>query len=105
VTNLDLARLQFASTSIYHFLFVPITIGLAFLVALLQTTWHRRGDEAYLRLTRFFGTLLVIIIAIGVLTSLVQEFQFGMNWSSVLSTVRLSRGRLVPSRSVPSERV
>jgi len=63
VTNLDLARLQFASTSIYHFLFVPVTIGLAFLVALLQTTWHRRGDEAYLRLIRSFGTLLVINIA------------------------------------------
>src|SRR5207247_3795684 len=82
VTNLDLARLQFASTSIYHFLFVPVTIGLAFLVALLQTTWHRRGDEAYLRLTRFFGTLLVINIAIGVVTGLVQEFQFGMDWSA-----------------------
>src|SRR3989454_8626350 len=82
MTNLDLARLQFASTSIYHFLFVPVTIGLAFLVALLQTTWHRRGDEAYLRLTRFFGTLLVINIAIGVVTGLVQEFQFGMDWGA-----------------------
>ena len=82
MTNLDLARLQFASTSIYHFLFVPVTIGLSFLVALLQTTWHRRGEEAYLRLTKFFGTLLVINIAIGVVTGLVQEFQFGMNWSA-----------------------
>jgi cytochrome d ubiquinol oxidase subunit I len=82
MTNVDLARLQFASTSIYHFLFVPVTIGLAFLVALLQTTYHRRGDEVYLRLTRFFGTLLVINIAVGVVTGLVQEFQFGMNWSA-----------------------
>jgi len=82
VTNLDLARLQFATTSIYHFLFVPVTIGLAFLVALLETTWHRRRDEDYLRLTRFFGTLLVINIAVGVVTGLVQEFQFGMNWST-----------------------
>jgi len=82
LTNLDLARLQFATTSIYHFLFVPLTIGLAFLVALLQTTWHRRGDDTYLRLTRFFGTLLVINIAVGVVTGLVQEFQFGMNWSA-----------------------
>ena len=82
MTNLDLARLQFATTSIYHFLFVPVTIGLAFLVALLHTTWYRRRDEAYLRLTRFFGTLLVINIAIGVVTGLVQEFQFGMNWSA-----------------------
>ncbi len=82
MTNLDLARLQFASTSIYHFLFVPVTIGLAFLVALLQTTWYRRRDEEYLRLTRFFGALLVINIAVGVVTGLVQEFQFGMNWSA-----------------------
>jgi cytochrome d ubiquinol oxidase subunit I len=82
MTKLDLARLQFATTSIYHFLFVPVTIGLAFLVALLQTAWHRGGDEAYLRLTKFFGTLLVINIAIGVVTGLVQEFQFGMAWSA-----------------------
>ena len=82
MTTLGLARLQFASTSIYHFLFVPVTIGLAFLVALLQTAWTRRGDEAYLRLTRFFGTLLVINIAVGVVTGLVQEFQFGMDWSA-----------------------
>jgi cytochrome bd-type quinol oxidase subunit 1 len=82
VTKLDLARLQFAMTSIYHFLFVPITIGLGFLVAMLQTAWYRRGNEAHLRLTRFFGTLLVINIAVGVVTGLVQEFQFGMDWSA-----------------------
>jgi cytochrome bd-type quinol oxidase subunit 1 len=82
VTKLDLARLQFAMTSIYHFLFVPITIGLGFLVAMLQTSWYRRGNEAHLRLTRFFGTLLVINIAVGVVTGLVQEFQFGMDWSA-----------------------
>src|SRR6478736_3052179 len=82
MSTLELARLQFASTSIYHFLFVPVTIGLAFLVALLQTAWHRKGDGAYLRLTRFFGVLLVINIAIGVVTGLVQEFQFGMDWSA-----------------------
>ena len=82
MSSLDLSRLQFATTSIYHFLFVPLTIGLAFLVALLHTAWFRRRDEAYLRLTRFFGTLLVINIAIGVVTGLVQEFQFGMNWSA-----------------------
>jgi cytochrome d ubiquinol oxidase subunit I len=81
VSAVDLARLQFATTSIYHFLFVPLTIGLAFLTALLQTAWHRNGRPEYLRLTRFFGTLLVINIAVGVVTGLVQEFQFGMNWS------------------------
>jgi cytochrome bd ubiquinol oxidase subunit I len=82
MTKLDLARLQFATTSIYHFLFVPLTIGLSFLVALLHTAWYRKGDDEYRRLTRFFGTLLVINIAIGVVTGLVQEFQFGMNWSA-----------------------
>jgi cytochrome d ubiquinol oxidase subunit I len=82
VSQLDLARLQFAATTIYHFLFVPVTIGLAFLVAILQTVWHRRGDDEYLRLTRFFGTLLLINVAVGVVTGLVQEFQFGMAWSS-----------------------
>ena len=88
MTN-DLARWQFATTSIYHFLFVPVTIGLAFLVALLQTAWYRNqraGGEAaglqYKRVTRFFGTLLLINVAVGVVTGLVQEFEFGMNWSS-----------------------
>ena len=79
--NVDLARIQFASTTIYHFLFVPVTIGLSFLVAVLQTMWHRSRDPEHRRLTKFFGTLLVINVAIGVVTGLVQEFQFGMNWS------------------------
>jgi cytochrome d ubiquinol oxidase subunit I len=80
-TVVNLARLQFATTSLYHFLFVPLTIGLAPLVATMQTLWRRTGDDAWLRLTRFFGTLLLINFAIGVATGLVQEFQFGMNWS------------------------
>src|ERR1035437_9853768 len=82
MTNVDLARWQFAFTSINHFLFVPVTIGLAFLTALLQTAWHRSGRDDYLRLTRFFGTLLVISVAIGVVTGIVQEFEFGMNWGA-----------------------
>ncbi len=80
-TTVDLARIQFATTSIYHFLFVPLTLGLAPLVATMQTIWHRTGDTRWLRLTRFFGTLMLINFAIGVATGLVQEFQFGMNWS------------------------
>ena len=80
--QLDLARWQFAFISVNHFFFVPVTIGLAFLTALLQTAWHAGGRPEYLRLTRFFGTLLVINVAIGVVTGLVQEFQFGMNWSA-----------------------
>src|SRR6266536_869468 len=82
MTSIDLARVQFALTSINHFFFVPITIGLAFLTALLQTAWYRSKREEYLRLTRFFGTLLVINVAIGVVTGIVQEFQFGMNWGA-----------------------
>src|ERR1700759_312787 len=78
----DLARWQFATTSIYHFLFVPVTIGLAFLVAILQTAWYRTERPEYRRVTRFFGTLLLINVAVGVVTGLVQEFEFGMNWSA-----------------------
>jgi cytochrome bd ubiquinol oxidase subunit I len=80
-TVVDLARVQFATTSIYHFLFVPLTLGLGPLVAVMQTLWLRSKDERWLRLTKFFGTLLLINIAIAVATGLVQEFEFGMNWS------------------------
>jgi cytochrome d ubiquinol oxidase subunit I len=80
-TTVDLARIQFATTTLYHFLFVPLTLGLAPFVAVMQTIWYRTGEVAWLRLTRFFGTLMLINFAIGVATGLVQEFQFGMNWS------------------------
>src|SRR6476659_8456743 len=82
MTNVDLARVEFAFVTIKHFFCVPITIGLAFLTALLQTAWVRSGRDDYLRLTRFFGVLLVINVAIGVVTGIVQEFQFGMNWGA-----------------------
>ena len=81
-TALELARWQFALTTLFHFVFVPLTLGLAPLLAVMQTLWHRTGDERWLRLTRFFGTLFVINFAIGVATGLVMEFQFGMNWSA-----------------------
>ena len=87
MSKLDLARMQFAMTSIYHFLFVPVTIGLGFLTACLQTAWYRKGNSDYLRLTKFFGTLLIINTAVGVVTGLVQEFQFGMDWSEYSRTV------------------
>ena len=80
--KVGLSRIQFASTTIYHIFFVPITIGLAFLVAILHTSWYRSGDPEQRRLARFFGTLLLINVAIGVVTGLVQEFEFGMNWSA-----------------------
>jgi cytochrome d ubiquinol oxidase subunit I len=79
---LDLARWQFAITTVYHFLFVPITIGMAFLVAGMQTAWFRTNKVKYLRATKFFGKIFLINFAIGVFTGIVQEFQFGMNWSS-----------------------
>jgi len=82
VSQLDLARLQFAMTSIYHFFFVPVTIGTAVLVAVLHTQWYRTGNPEYRRLTRFFGGLLLLSVAVGVVTGLVQEFQFGMDWSA-----------------------
>ena len=79
---LDLARWQFGITTVYHFLFVPITIGMSFLVAIMQTAWVRTGNERWLRLTKFYGKLFLINFAMGVVTGIVQEFQFGMNWSS-----------------------
>jgi cytochrome d ubiquinol oxidase subunit I len=82
VDALDLARWQFGITTIYHFLFVPLTIGLSVVVAALQTAWYRTGKTEYLRATRFFGKLFLINFAMGVVTGIVQEFQFGMNWSS-----------------------
>lgn len=82
MSSLDLARWQFAITTVYHFIFVPITIGMGFLVAGLQTAWHRTGNTKYLKATKFFGKLFLINFAMGVVTGIVQEFQFGMNWSS-----------------------
>ena len=79
--TLDLARWQFAITTVYHFFFVPVTISLVAITAGLQTAWYRTGKEKYLRLTKFYGKLFLINIAMGVVTGIVQEFQFGMNWS------------------------
>ncbi len=81
MNTLELARLQFGITTIFHFIFVPMSIGLAVWVAYCQTRWRRSGDEVYLRMTRYWGKFMLISLAIGVVTGLVQEFQFGMNWS------------------------
>jgi cytochrome bd ubiquinol oxidase subunit I len=78
---LILARLQFAATTVYHFFFVPLTLGLSLLVALMETLYVRSGNELYLRMTKFWGKLFIINFAMGVVTGIVQEFQFGMNWS------------------------
>jgi cytochrome d ubiquinol oxidase subunit I len=81
VDPLELARWQFGITTVYHFMLVPLTIGLSVLVAIMQTAWVRTGNTKWLRLTKYFGKLLMINFALGVATGIVQEFQFGMNWS------------------------
>ena len=78
---LDIARWQFGIVTVYHFLFVPLTIGLTALVAFMETMWLRTKSPEWLRLTKFFAKLMLINFAIGVVTGIVQEFQFGMNWS------------------------
>ncbi len=77
----DLSRWQFGITTVYHFVLVPLTIGLAPMIAVMQTVWWKTGNEAWLRATKFFGKLFLINFALGVATGIVQEFQFGMNWS------------------------
>jgi cytochrome d ubiquinol oxidase subunit I len=78
---LILTRLQFAITTIYHFFFVPLTMGLSIIVALMETFYVRTGREAFKTMTKFWGKLFVINFAMGVVTGIVQEFQFGMNWA------------------------
>jgi cytochrome d ubiquinol oxidase subunit I len=79
--EISLARWQFAITSVYHFFFVPLTLGLSILVALFETAYVRTGDDLYKRMTKFWGKLFLINFAMGVVTGIVMEFQFGMNWS------------------------
>lgn len=78
---LPLARWQFAITTVYHFFFVPLTLGLSIIVAIMETLYVRTGNEMYKRMTKFWGKLFLINFAMGVVTGIVQEFQFGMNWS------------------------
>jgi len=81
VDPLDIARWQFGITTVYHFVMVPLTLGLGPMVAIMQTMWVRTGNERYLRMTKFWGKLYLINFIVGVVTGLVQEFQFGMAWS------------------------
>ena len=77
----DLSRLQFAFTAMYHFLFVPLTLGLAFLLAIMESVYVMTGKEIYKDMTKFWGKLFGINFALGVATGLTMEFQFGTNWS------------------------
>ena len=78
---LMLSRLQFAVATFFHFLFVPLTLGLSVLVAIMETIYVRTGDEEYRRMAKFWGKLFLINFAIGVVTGITLEFQFGTNWS------------------------
>jgi cytochrome d ubiquinol oxidase subunit I len=78
---LTLSRLQFAITSMFHFIFVPLTLGLSMMVAYMETRYLRSGDELYLKMTKFWGKLFLINFALGVVTGITLEFQFGMNWA------------------------
>ena len=78
---LDLARLQYAATTIFHFLFVPMSIGTIFLVAIMETLYVVKKKQIYLDMAKFWGKIFLLSFAIGVVTGILQEFQFGMNWS------------------------
>ena len=81
MSTLILSRWQFGITTVYHFFFVPLTLGLSILVALMETLYVRTGNETYKRMAQFWGRLFLINFAMGVVTGIVQEFQFGMNWA------------------------
>ena len=80
-TVVDLSRIQFAATALYHFLFVPLTLGLTFLLAAMETVYVTTGKAIYKEMAQFWGKLLMINFALGVATGLTMEFQFGTNWS------------------------
>lgn len=77
----NLSRLQFAITALYHFLFVPLTLGLTYLLVIMETVYVMTGKEIYKDMTRFWGKLFGINFALGIITGLTMEFEFGMNWS------------------------
>ena len=81
MSSLFLSQLQFAVTTVYHFFFVPLTLGLSVLTAIMESFYVSTGDEAYKKMVKFWGKLFLINFAMGVVTGIVQEFQFGMNWS------------------------
>ena len=82
-----LSRLQFALTTVYHFFFVPLTLGLVWFVAILETLYVRTGNETYKKMVKFWGKLFLINFAMGVVTGIVMEFQFGMNWAGYANYV------------------
>ena len=80
--SLILARIQFASTTLFHFIFVPLSIGLVFIIAIMQTLYVVKKKEVYKKMTQFWSKFFLINFAVGIVTGIIQEFQFGMNWSN-----------------------
>ena len=78
----DWSRAQFALTALYHWLFVPLTLGLSFIIAFMETLYYRTGNPEWKRITKFWMTLFGINFAIGVATGIILEFEFGTNWSN-----------------------
>lgn len=76
-----LARFQFAMTTIFHFFFVPLSVGMVLMTAIMETIYVKTGDEKWKKRTKFFGSIMLLSFAVGVVTGIIQEFQFGMNWS------------------------
>src|SRR5256885_10469278 len=95
---LPVARLQFATTTSFHFLFVLLTLGLVTLVAVMQTRWTLGGKPELLRMTRFWGRLYVINYALGIVTGIVMEFQFGLTWTGLPHSPVTSSAHRWPSR-------
>lgn len=81
MSTLELSRIQFGLTTMFHFIFVPLILGLSVLVAVMETRYVRSGSRLYLKMTKFWGRLFLINFALGVVTGLFLEFEFGMNWS------------------------
>lgn len=81
MTNVGLARLQFGGTLLYHFLFVPLTIGLGLLIAILETFYYRSHNDVYRKAMQFWMKIYLVNFAVGVVTGIIQEFQFGTNWA------------------------
>lgn len=76
-----LSQWQFAATCMFHWIFVPLTLGLSIMTAWMQTRYVMSGDETWLRMTKFWGKLFLINFALGVVTGITMEFQFGLNWA------------------------
>ena len=79
---LSLARFQFAMTTVFHFFFVPFSIGMGLVAAIMETMYVRKKDETYKKMAKFWGKIFLLSFAVGVVTGIIQEFQFGMNWSN-----------------------